>query len=124
MDWDILFLIPAAWASPVLYPVLVSIAMLAAAGVILWRTKTNHAVRLGGCGWAALLTGCGIIVVSFCVGGLHATQPDYASYFWWPLFTVGYVLAIGAFGQAVWRDPSSHDMTDRMGGRCGDSRRG
>src|SRR5690606_3193495 len=27
MDWDILFLIPAVWASPVLYPVLVSALM-------------------------------------------------------------------------------------------------
>lgn len=124
MDWDILFLIPAAWASPVLYPVLVSIAMLAAAVVILWRGEKNNPVRLRRGNGIALIAGCGIIVLSFCMGGSHATQPDYADYFWWPLFAVGYVLATGAFGQAVRRDASSHDMTDYMGGRCSDGQRG
>ncbi|MHC4582831.1 MAG: hypothetical protein ACYS14_15365, partial [Planctomycetota bacterium] len=37
MDWDILFLIPVTWASPVLYPVLISVALLAFAVVILYR---------------------------------------------------------------------------------------
>ena len=37
MDWDILFLIPVAWASPVLYPILVSLAMFVFAVAILHR---------------------------------------------------------------------------------------
>ena len=37
LDWDVLFLIPVAWASPVLYPVLVSTAMFAFAVAILYR---------------------------------------------------------------------------------------
>jgi hypothetical protein len=101
MDWDILFLIPVAWASPVLYPVLVSLAMLAAAVVILWRDGKNDPVRLGRDNTIALMAGCGIIVVSFCIGGSHATQPDFADYFWWPLFAVGYILDVAAFGRAV-----------------------
>jgi hypothetical protein len=101
LDWDILFLIPMAWASPVLYPVLVSLAMLAAAVVILWREEKNAPVRLGRGNGIAVLVGCAIIVVSFCVGGLHSTQADYADYFWWPLFAVGYILAIAAFGRSL-----------------------
>ena len=101
MDWDILFLIPVAWASPVLYPVLVSMAMLAMAVIILWQSEKNNPLRLGKSNGIALLAGCGIIVLSFCIGGSHITKPDFADYFWWPLFAVGYVLSISAFGRAL-----------------------
>ena len=101
LDWDILFLIPVAWASPVLYPVLVSIAMLAMAVIILWRGETDNPVRLGRGNGITLLAGCGVIVLSFCIGGSHITKPDYADYFSWPLFAAGYVLAIAAFVRAL-----------------------
>ena len=103
MDWDILFLIPVVWASPVLCPILVSLAMFAAAVVILVRSEANHPVRLG---WGVGLTvvaGCGIIVLSFCIGGSHISEPDFAEYFYWPLFGAGYVLASGAFAWALGR---------------------
>jgi hypothetical protein len=101
LDWDILFLIPVAWASPVLYPVLVSLAMLAMAVIILWRIETDNPVRLGRGNGIALLAGCGIIVLSFCIGGSHINKPDFADYFWWPLFAVGYILAIAACGRSL-----------------------
>jgi hypothetical protein len=101
MDWDILFLIPMAWASPVLYPVLVSIAMFGVAVAILWRDERNQPVRLGRPAGLASLAGCTIIMVSFCIGGSHINKPDYAEYFWWPLFAVGYTLATAAMAKAV-----------------------
>jgi len=100
MDWDILFLIPVAWASPVIYPVLVSLAMLAV-GVVLLRSEADRPMRLGWGNGIAILAGCGIIVLSFCLGGSHMTEPDFADYFYWPLFTVGYGLAIGATARAL-----------------------
>jgi len=103
LDWDILFLIPVAWASPVLYPVLVSLAMLAMAVIVLWRSEKGNPVRLGRGNGIALVAGCAIIVVSFCIGGSHITKPDYADYFSWPLFAAGYVLAVVAFGRALIR---------------------
>jgi hypothetical protein len=101
LDWDILFLIPVSWASPVLCPVLVSVAMLAMAVIILWRSERDNPLRLGRANGIALLAGCGIIMLSFCIGGSHITKPDFADYFSWPLFAVGYVLAIAAFGRAL-----------------------
>jgi hypothetical protein len=92
--WDILFLIPAIWAAPVLYPVLVSLAMFAFATAILYRAAQGRppaATWYDGLGW---LAGILIIVVAFCLGGTHVTQPDYAEYFYWPLFAVGYLLGI------------------------------
>ncbi len=94
MDWDILFLIPMAWASPVLYPVLVSLAMFAFATAILYRCAHGRpltATYTDWLGWAASLL---VIVVSFCLGGTHMTEPDYAQYFHWPLFAGGFALGI------------------------------
>ncbi|MHC4753080.1 MAG: hypothetical protein ACYTFW_24855, partial [Planctomycetota bacterium] len=45
MDWDILFLIPVTWASPVLYPVLISITLLIFAGIILYRCSCSRPVK-------------------------------------------------------------------------------
>jgi hypothetical protein len=94
MTWDILFLIPVVWASPVLYPVLVSLAMFAFAAAILYRNARGRplaATRRDGLGW---LAGLLILVVSFCLGGTHVTQPDYAEHFHWLLFAAGYLLAL------------------------------
>ena len=96
MDWDVLFLIPMIWASPVLYPVLVSLGMLAVAVAILWRNAQDQPVRLSWPEWAAIIGGCVVIVVSFCLGGTHATEDNYADYFYMPLFAAGYVVAAGA----------------------------
>lgn len=103
LDWDILFLIPVAWASPVLCPILVSLAMNAAAVILLVRGAAGRSVRLGWGEGLAVVAGCGIIVLSFCIGGSHMSEPDFADYFYWPLFTAGYILAIGAFVRALGR---------------------
>ncbi len=94
MDWDILFLIPMAWAAPVLYPVLVSLAMFAFATAILYRCAHGRplaATYTDWLGWSASLL---VIMVSFCLGGTHITEPDYARYFYWPLFAGGFALGI------------------------------
>jgi hypothetical protein len=107
MDWDVLFLIPMVWASPVLYPVLVSLAMLGVAVAVLWRNAKNQPIRLTWLEWMAIVLGCVVIVWSFCLGGSHATEANYADYFYWPLFTAGYGLATGACVRAVIRKPIS-----------------
>lgn len=94
MDWDILFLIPMVWASPVLYPVLVSLAMFAFATAILYRCAHGRPLTvtyLDWLGWSASLL---VIVVSFCLGGTHITEFNYTEYFHWPLFGVGFALGL------------------------------
>ena len=103
MEWDILFLIPVAWASPVLYPVLVSLLMLAFAAAILYRCAKGRPLRTRTTDWIVLLIGAIVIVVSFCIGGMHITEADYASYFSWPLFAVGFVIAGAACLRCVLR---------------------
>ncbi|MHC4691651.1 MAG: hypothetical protein ACYS67_02835 [Planctomycetota bacterium] len=97
MDWDILFLIPIAWASPVLAPVLVSIVMLAFAMIILYRDCCGRPVRASRIDWIIFIAAAVVIVVSFCIPGPHIAEPDYQSYFYWPLFAIGLLAAVALF---------------------------
>jgi len=97
MDWDILFLIPGTWASAVLYPVLISITMLIFAAAILYRDVRGRDIKVTRADWLVFFVAAVIVVVSFYIPGRHITEPDYKSYFYWPLFAVGLLLAIGLF---------------------------
>ncbi len=97
MDWDVLFLIPVAWTSPVLYPVLISITMLAFAVVLLFRPSNVGAIKVAWLDWLAFCASGVIVVASFCIAGLHSTEEDFASHFYRSLFAAGYVLAVAVF---------------------------
>ena len=103
MDWDILFLIPLAWASPVLYPVLISVTLLVFAAVILCRSACGRPISATGPDWLAFVASALIVVVSFCIPGAHITEEDFASYFYWPLFAAGHLLAVLMFLRCLTR---------------------
>jgi hypothetical protein len=97
MDWDILFLIPVTWASPLLAPVFVSLTMLLFAVIILYRCSCGRLLRVTLIEWSGFFISGLIMVVSFCKAGLHISEPDFQSYFYWPLFVLGNILAIAIF---------------------------
>ena len=97
MDWDILFLMPMVWASAVLYPVLISITLLVFAIIILYRCSCGRPLKLTVLDWLGFLLAGAVVVVSFCIAGRHTTEPDFKSYFYWPLFAVGHISAIVLF---------------------------
>ena len=97
MDWDILFLMPVTWASPVLYPILISIALIVFAVAILYCCCCGRPVRATLPDWLAFSASGLIVVVSFCLPGLHITEQDFASYFYQPLFAAGYLLGLVIF---------------------------
>jgi hypothetical protein len=106
MDWDVLFLIPVAWASPVLYPVLVSAAMFAFAAAILYRSAQRRPLAVTFVDWLGWLVAGVVIVVSFCLAGLQIRQPDYASHFYPPLFAFGYAVGVTASVRCLFRSPA------------------
>jgi len=106
MDWDILFLIPTTWASAVLYPVLISITLLIFAAVILYRDARGRPIKVTRTDWLAFFVAGIIVVVSFCTPGSYVTEPDYKSYFYWPLFAAGLLLAIGMFLKCLLKSKS------------------
>ena len=97
MDWDILFLIPMTWASPVLAPVLVSIIMLTFAVMILYRDRCGRPIKASRIEWLGFVAAAVIIVISFCIPGPHIAEPDYQNYFHWPIFALGNIIAIALF---------------------------
>ena len=106
MDWDVLFLIPTAWASPVLYPILVSAAMFAFAVVVLYRSAQNRPLTVALADWLGWLVAAIIVVVSFCLAGLEIGEPDYASHFHPALFAVGYAAGVTVSVRSVCRSPA------------------
>ena len=97
MDWDILFLIPLTWASPVLAPVLCSAVMLLFAVIILYRDYLGRDIKTTYFDWSAYSLASLIIIVSFCIPGPYTAQANYNSCFYWTLFLTGLFLAIGTF---------------------------
>ena len=96
-DWDILFLIPIAWAGPVVAPVLVSTAILVFAIIILYRDCCGRPVRASRIDWIGFVIAAIVIIVSFCIPGPHISKPGYQSYFYWPVFEAGLIGAIALF---------------------------
>jgi hypothetical protein len=97
MDWDILFLIPLAWASPCIAPALVSFILLVFAVVILYWDSYDKSVKVTLLDWLGFIAAALIVVVSFCIAGLHMQEPDFHRYFYWPLFAAGLILAAALF---------------------------
>ncbi len=110
-DWDILFLMPVIWASPVLYPLLVSLGMFAFATAILYRTAHGRPLVVTSADWLGWLASVTIIVVAFCLGGRHVDRPDYAEYFHPLLFAVGYALGIAVCIQSLRRSAAPRNAS-------------
>ena len=103
MDWDILFLMPVTWASPVLAPLLISITLLIFAITILYRDYCAIPLSITLIDWVGFILAGLVVVVSFCVAGRHVTKRDFKSHFYWPLFTAGLLSAIALFLKCLLR---------------------
>ncbi len=97
MDWDILFLIPMPWASPVLAPVLISLTLFIFAIIILYRSSCARPIKVSPIQWLGFILAGLVVVVSFCIAGQHSTEADFQSHFHWSLFALGEILAIALF---------------------------
>jgi len=103
MDWDVLFLIPCVWASAVLYPVLVALAMFVFALAILYRSAQKRPLTIKPVDWIGWTGATSVLIVAFCLGGRHITGPNYRTAFSEPLFVLGYGLGIAACGRSLLR---------------------
>ena len=103
MDWDILFLIPVVWASPLLYPVLLSVMMLVFAVVLLLRPPSTGPFRVTLADGIGFFASGLIVVVCFCVAGVHAAEEDFASHFHGSLFAAGVLLCLVVFVKCLLR---------------------
>ena len=107
MDWDILFLIPTLWASAVLYPVIISVIMLAFAVLILHRDAIDKPIKLAPLDWLIFAVAAVVIVVSFCTAGPYIDKADYKAHFYWPIFALGAASAVAAFLKCLFKSEYS-----------------
>ena len=98
LDWDVLFLIPLPWISPVLAPMLVSMALIAAAVLILRLPTDLTAFRP--VDWL-VETIAGLVIIGSFLWNVSAIAEERApEYFPWWLFAVGLGLGVAWF---AWR---------------------
>jgi hypothetical protein len=99
MEWDILFLIPMIWAGPVLAPLIISLVLILFAVLLLFSSPGTN--RLSQLDWIGFIIAGLAVVVSFCIAGMHITENNFRSYFYWPLFALGCILSAAVFLKAV-----------------------
>lgn len=116
MDWDVLFLIPVPWAGPVLAPMLVSLAMLVFAAIILYRDWMGRPIKTTSGDWLGFIAAGVVVIVSFCMPGMHISKPDYASHFSWSFFFTGLFASVVIFIKCLMRRGDSGIETRQMEG--------
>ena len=103
MEWDVLFLIPAPWTSPVLAPVLVSCALIGSAALLLRHIEEAgpHPFRAGD--WAAQIA-CGAVILWSFLWHHEAVEAQRlpGPFPWW-LFLAGLLGGVGLFWRALRR---------------------
>lgn len=107
MTWDLLFMIPVPWVSPVAAPVIVSAVMISAGLVILWYESRGHVLSTTWSDWLVLTAGGVLVIVSFCWDWRNIMAGGRPSAFPWPLFFVGLLVSSAWFVRIVRRQVNS-----------------
>ncbi len=94
--WDLLFLVPVPWASPVIAPVLVSLSMIVCGLIALARP-----LRIRRAHWAAILSGGLVIVIAFTLDYNNLIAGGMPNPFNWPVFIGGELIGLAGFALAV-----------------------
>jgi hypothetical protein len=100
VTWDLLFLLPVPWVGPVCSPVLVSLAMITAGVMILWRESMDRPVPLG---WPQIMgIGVGglVVIVAFCWDWRNIMAGGEPNTFHWPMFLGGLGIGLATFMHA------------------------
>jgi len=101
LTWDILFLIPVPWVGPVIAPVLVSVAMIAAGTWCLRRESTSRPLRIGFWNTVGVLMGAFVIVLSFTLDYRNIIAGGMPHPFHWGVFGLGLGIGALSYGRAA-----------------------
>jgi hypothetical protein len=100
-DWDILFLLPLPWIGPVIAPVLISLLMIIAGVIIVRRSATGQAFRVGIPSWTLALVATGVILYSFMKDTAATINEGTPAPYDYLLFSVGMMLYTAAFAVSL-----------------------
>ena len=101
--WDILFLLPVPWTGPVLAPILVSISIVAAGVLVLWREDQGEPYVISPLRWLFIVAGGVIVLISFMIDFRHVASGGLPHPFHWALFLTGEAIGIIAFAIGIHR---------------------
>jgi hypothetical protein len=101
-EWDILFLIPAPWASPVLAPVLVSLSLVGCAALVLLHRDEDAPPLLAPRDWAALVACGALILATFFWNTPRIARSELPAAYPWALFLLGWLGGLAGFARAWW----------------------
>jgi len=110
MTWDLLFFVPLPWVGPVITPVLIALAMIAAGSLIIYYEQKGYVIR-----WRwfdiVVIAACGLLlIVAFCWdwknilripgNSLYTGIPN--PFAWW-LFLPVYLASVVYFSLRLYR---------------------
>lgn len=97
LTWDILFLLPVPWVGPVLAPVLVSVSMIGAGLMVLWREYGARPVQVGAARWACIVAGGAMVFAAFIADFRNTGAGGNPNAFHWGLFGAGLGVGVASF---------------------------
>ncbi len=102
LTWDVLFLIPVPWISPVLAPILVSVGLVTGALWLLVRQSRDPSANgLRPYAWIISAAGATLILLSFTLGARAVLTEGAPPDFRWGLFATGMAMGVAALVTSV-----------------------
>ncbi len=102
--WDLLFLLPVPWVSPVAAPLIISVVMIGSGLVVLHYEARSRPLMAGWRDWTLLTAGGITVIVSFCRDYRNIMDGGLPAPFHWTLFLAGLILALATFLAIVLRN--------------------
>jgi hypothetical protein len=94
--WDILFLIPVTWISPVIAPIICSTAMILLSVIILSVTQKSN-FKITKIEWSLIWTSAFVIFISFIWDFQNLLLPNFVpQHFQWEIFSAGVLMTVAA----------------------------
>ena len=104
LDWDLLFLLPVPWASPVLAPVGVAVVMMLAGSLVLVREGSGRPTTHRPADWAAIFLGGLVLIVAFCWDWRNILAGGTPNPFRWDIYTLGLAIGLAGFVRGMIAD--------------------
>jgi len=101
VTWDLLFLLPVPWVSPVAAPVIISLGLIIVGLIVLGFEDKGQPLLMTWRNWILIAFGGFIVIVSFCWDYKNIMAGGFPNPFQWKLFFIGLTLSTVTFAFAV-----------------------
>lgn len=97
MTWDLLFLLPVPWVSPVLAPIIISVVMICSGIVVLAVEARGREPATTWMDWFFIIAGGIIVIASFCLDYRNIMAGGLPNPFNWTVFAAGLTVSAVTF---------------------------